>query len=295
MPALIENNYIYIAQPPLYRVSRKKTSRYIHSEREMDDYLLELGQSDVKIQLPNQQEPLERESMQKLVASILELEAFIFRIERKGIPFREFLALRNEQGRFPRFQINLLEGPCFAYSEDEFVELRKSEEENQRLRHDATLASIPVEEITEEMKIFRPSRLHFVELFEEDFFQELQTKLDLYALQIQDYTVADGVLLSIIDDAHKGTPYFTLKEVIEFFRENGRKGIEIQRYKGLGEMNADQLWETTMDPQFRTLIKVTLPDVIAADHMFSMLMGEDVPPRRAFIEQHALSVKNLDI
>ena len=99
----------------------------------------------------------------------------------------------------------------------------------------------------------------------------------------------------IVEDEQKLTPIYTLKEGVEFFRSNGRKGIEIQRYKGLGEMNADQLWETTMDPAKRTLLKVTIPDAIAADHMFTMLMGEDVPPRRAFIEHHALSVKNLDI
>ena len=89
--------------------------------------------------------------------------------------------------------------------------------------------------------------------------------------------------------------FHTLHEVVDFLRTNGRKGIEIQRYKGLGEMNADQLWETTMDPAKRTLIRLRLPDAVAADHMFTMLMGEDVPPRRAFIEQHALSVKNLDL
>jgi DNA gyrase subunit B len=83
--------------------------------------------------------------------------------------------------------------------------------------------------------------------------------------------------------------------MIDFLRAHGRKGVEIQRYKGLGEMNADQLWETTMNPDKRTLIQVKLPDAIAADHMFTILMGEEVPPRRAFIESHALAVKNLDI
>ena len=109
------------------------------------------------------------------------------------------------------------------------------------------------------------------------------------------YSVADGKLFDIIDEEGKAQPVHTLKEGIDLLRNNGRKGIEIQRYKGLGEMNADQLWETTMDPTKRTLLRVTLPDAIAADHMFTMLMGEDVPPRRAFIEKFALSVKNLDI
>jgi DNA gyrase subunit B len=238
--------------------------------------------------------------MKEVTEAILEVESFIGRIERKGIPFREFLALKNSEGKLPRFQVNLSEGPRFAYSEDEFVALRKSEEDSQRLRHEQTLASIPVEEINDEMRTFKPARLHFIELYEEDFLDTLHDRLNPYDLQINDYLVADGTLIEVIEDSSKneegkGVEYHTLKEIIDFVRSNGRKGIEIQRYKGLGEMNADQLWETTMDPTKRTLIKVTLPDMMAADHMFTMLMGEEVPPRRAFIEQHALSVKNLDI
>ena len=114
-------------------------------------------------------------------------------------------------------------------------------------------------------------------------------------MELSQYQIANGAILDVIEEDHLPTTYHTMHEIIEFLRLNGRKGVEIQRYKGLGEMNADQLWETTMDPDKRTLIKVTLPDVIAADHMFTMLMGEDVPPRRAFIEQHALSVKSLDV
>lgn len=295
MLALVENHFIYIAQPPLYRVTRKKSSRYIHSEKEMDDYLLELGLSDIEMKLVSQNRILNPHEMKQLTEAILEVENFISRIERKGIPFREFLALKNHEGKLPRFQVNLTEGPRFAYSEDEFIALRKAEEESQRLRHEQTLASIPAGEITDEMRVFKASRLHFIELYEEDFLESLEDRLKPLDLILNQYLITDGILIEAIEEGGKVNAFHTLRELIDFLRINGRKGIEIQRYKGLGEMNADQLWETTMDPAKRTLIKVTLPDMIAADHMFTMLMGEDVPPRRAFIEQHALSVKNLDV
>jgi DNA gyrase subunit B len=295
MPALVENNFIYIAQPPLYRVTRKKVGRYIHSEKEMDDYLLELGVSDIKLKLPKQDELLTKEQAKELLAAILDVETFSGRIERKGIPFVEFLSARNSHGLLPRFKIELVEGSKFAYSIDEFESLRKKDEEAQRKRHAETLASIPPEEITPEMQVFSPSRLHFIELYEEDDLNQLVATLETYGFTLSNYLTQDGDLLEIIDDQGHSQPYTTLRDVTDFIRENGRKGIEIQRDKGLGEMNADQLWETTMDPAKRTLIKVTLPDAIAADYMFTMLMGEDVPPRRAFIEQHALSVKNLDV
>lgn len=294
MNALVENNFVYIAQPPLYRVSRKKTSRYIHSEKEMDDYLLELGISDVKLRIAGQNEVLTHEKVEKLLKAMLEVEAFIMRIERKGISFREFLASPNAEGALPRFLITLSEGNRFVYSINEFEQLRQQDEAAQRARHEETLASIPAEEVTEEMRTFKPARLHFIELYEEESLQQLTDTLNEYGFHFQNFLIAEKPLVDILED-DKVHSYSTLKEVLDFLRNNGRKGIEIQRYKGLGEMNADQLWETTMDPTKRTLIKVTMPDLVAADHMFTMLMGEDVPPRRAFIEQHALSVKNLDI
>lgn len=295
MPALIDNNFVYIAQPPLYRVSRKKTSRYIHSEREMDEYLLNLGMSDITLRLASHNEPIEKDEVKSLLYSILEVEQLISSIERKGIPFRDFLNSRNEEGVFPRYHVILNGQQLFVYSDDEFVRLRRENEELQRQNHEETLASIPEEEQTEEMKAFHPRPLSFVELYEEGQLKSIKEKLLSFSFSIDKYVMADGKLLDIIDEEGVETPVYTLKEVIEFLRKNGRKGIEIQRYKGLGEMNADQLWETTMDPAVRTLIQVTMPDAVAADHMFTMLMGDEVAPRRAFIETHALSVKNLDI
>ena len=295
MPALIENNYVYIAQPPLYRVSRKKTSRYIHSEREMDEYLLNLGISDITLRPASHNQPLEKDEVKTLLYAILEVEHLIASIERKGIPFREFLAAQNKEGLLPRFHVILKGEHRFVYSNGEFVELKQRDEENQRKEHEETLASIPEEEQTEEMREFTPRALSFVELYEDGKLKALREKLANYSFALDQYVKAEGKLLDIIEESGVETPVYTLKELIEFLRINGRKGIEIQRYKGLGEMNADQLWETTMDPVERTLVQVTMPDAVAADHMFTMLMGDEVAPRRAFIEAHALSVKNLDI
>ena len=295
MPALIENNFIYIAQPPLYRVSRKKTSRYIHSEGELDENLLSLGISDITLRLASHNQALEKDEVKNLLYAILEVEHLIASIERKGIPFREFLLARNAEGLFPRFHVLINNEQVFVYSNDQFTELKKENLELQQQKHEETLASIPEEEQTEEMKTFHPRALSCVELYEEGKLKTLKEKLAEYSISIDQYVKAEGKLLDIVDEEEKATPVYTLKELIEFLRENGRKGIELQRYKGLGEMNADQLWDTTMDPSVRTLIQVTMPDAVAADHMFTMLMGDEVAPRRAFIESHALSVKNLDI
>jgi DNA gyrase subunit B len=294
MPALIENNYIYIARPPLFRVTRKKVSQYIHSEREMDEYLLKLGISDILLRKSGTEHSLEKEQSEKLMDLILEVETFIGSIERKGVPFREFIAAK-KNGQYPLYQVILDNQIQYVQTEDELVALKKENEAIQKRTHEETLASIPQEEITEEMRQFTGKPFVFVELFDPERLISLHEKLGSFGIHLEQYITADGPLFDLLEEGNKVVTLHNLKEVIDAVRNNGRKGVEVQRYKGLGEMNADQLWETTMDPKVRTLVKVTLPDAIAAERMFSMLMGEVVEPRRAFIEQHALSVKNLDV
>lgn len=295
MPALIENNFIYIARPPLFKVTRKKQSQYIHSEKEMDEYLLRLGMGDLLMRVAGSERSLDKERMEQLIVLILEVETFIGSIERKGIPFRDFVGAKSKDGLWPQYQVAIGSRYQFLHTDEELISLKEENEKAQKRIHEETLASIPPEEITNEMRQHTPKPLAFVELFDPGRFRGLQEKLAHFHLELEQYLVAERDLFDLLEEGGKTTTYQTMREIIDAIRGNGRKGVEVQRYKGLGEMNADQLWDTTMDPATRTLVKVTLPDVIAADRMFSMLMGEEVEPRRIFIETHALSVKNLDI
>lgn len=296
MPVLIENKYVYIAQPPLYKVSRKKNSRYIHSEKEMDAYLLELGTSDLVLRFTETNRTLDPKEMKELLGVILEVESFINSIEKRGIPFKEFIRAHEERGEYPKYQVKLSKGARFVYSDADFEDLVRQDQKQQQEDHEKKLESIPEDEITDELRIFKPKRLSFVDVYEEAILQSLNERLASFGFDISQYVKPSELPCELMSEGQeKPIPLFTLKEIVTFIRENGRKGIIIQRYKGLGEMNPDQLWETTMDPDKRTLVHVTIPDAIAADHMFAKLMGEEVAPRREFIEHHALSVKNLDV
>jgi DNA gyrase subunit B len=295
MPALIENGFIYIARPPLYRVKRKKEMVYIHSEKEMDEHLLNLGISDVLITPFKSKESFSKKEVKNLLETILLIENMVHSIERKGIPFKKFLDAKREDEKFPRYQLKVDDEMKFVYSEEELVVLKKEDEKRQLEEHEEIINSIPEEELTEEMKEFRPIVLTVLEIFDPKELFDIQTKLDKFNLKFEDYMVAKEKLFDIHEEGDQIVSIYTLKELIKFLRMNGKRGIELQRYKGLGEMNADQLWDTTMDPETRTLVQVTVKDAIYADSIFSKLMGEEVPPRREFIEKHALSVKNLDI
>ena len=292
MPDLIENHFVYIARPPLYRVTRKKKSRYIHSEKEMDGYLLELAIDDVDVR-SSTGDPLSKDQLKELSLITGDLAAFITAIEKKGLPFSDFISQKKE-GKYPQYKAHISGFSRFIYDEEELAALKEEEEAFQRKTHEETLQSIPEEEITDEMRVFTPKGFPVIELFSSKDIASLAEKLASFSLQIEHYARVDAPLFTLqLEEGEE--PLYSLQDLIDYLRSVGRNGLDIQRYKGLGEMNADQLWETTMDPEKRTLVQVNLPDAIRADQMFSMLMGEEVGPRRAFIESHALSVKNLDI
>ena len=294
IPALLEDGFIYIAQPPLFKVSRKKESHYIQTEKEMDEYILKLGFSDVH--LFRGEKEYSAEELSQVVNTILEIESFIHRIEKKGVPFDEFMAHKNQLGDFARYLATIGEEPLFLFTEEELRTAKIRHEEEDRKRFEDSLVSMTDEEKSEQLAAYRPTLFSFVEFFDEELMTQLKEKTAISGCYFdQYYTQSAEPLFSLQIDKEEPSALFTLRELIDSLRANGRKGLEIQRYKGLGEMNPDQLWETTMDPAKRTLVKVSFEDAAAAEHMFSMFMGEDVPPRRAFIEKHALAVKNLDV
>lgn len=294
MPALIENEFVYIAQPPLYRVKRKKSIRYIHNEADMDGYLLELGTSDVKVTDLFTGSELPTEKIQEIAGLVLEVESFIHAVERKGVLFQEFVAA-SQADSWPRYLVVYDEHRTFAATAEEAKEKLDSFSPHKEVEEVAEATNTEATNAKKGSSKEKHAINTCIEIYSPEKVQPLIDRLHAFGLKLEDYFTARGALFRVRLEGQLESEIYTLKEFIDFLRQNGRKGVEIQRYKGLGEMNADQLWETTMDPSIRTLVKVTLPDAIAADHMFTMLMGEEVPPRRAFIEQYALSVKDLDI
>lgn len=295
MRQLIEQGHVYVAQPPLYRVTKKKKSEYIRSEKEMDEYLFYLGMCDLQLQLTASSSPVSEETFKEIVQLAVDLEQFNLSLERKGMTFRFFLQQRNSDGVYPRYLVTVGEGQKIAYLEEELETFKMEDIHRQREIFETTIQSIPEAEREEADIFFRVKSLHYIELFDEKKLKALESRLAQFEMALSQYLISETKLFDLLKESGEPHPIYTLKELIDFLKENGRKGIELQRYKGLGEMNADQLWETTMDPSIRTLVKIEMQDAISADHIFSMLMGEEVSPRRDFIETHALSVKNLDV
>ncbi|MBF5045235.1 DNA topoisomerase (ATP-hydrolyzing) subunit B [Aggregicoccus sp. 17bor-14] len=286
MPELIQNGYLYIAQPPLYKVTRNKKDMYVKDERGLNEYLLRIAaqHSTVSTPLGEVTGDALKELLQKVITYEERLEKFAQRRDPRVID-----AL---------VQSARIDAATLADTEALNAEVEKM--------HAYFAAHYP--DVLAQLKVFRKDdpehQAKKLVLRTEVGGVLRETVLDHAFLASPEYGE-----LKALRDAFRGLglpPYTvkleggdvvctTVQQVLAAVRKDAQRGLGIQRYKGLGEMNPEQLWETTMDPARRTLLQVRVEDAVESDEIFSLLMGEAVEPRREFIEKNALDVQNLDI
>jgi len=292
MPQLVEHGFVYIAQPPLYKITRKKKERYVDSDDELTQILLELGTEDLKLEDLQGVMLFESEDMLDLLNEVSEVDHIADRMRRKGVDFKDYVGHCRDDGCFPQYRVKVEKEDAeptfyYAFSESELRELREKVEAELHVSLEiATDADEPTDKA--------PYKFSWVELFDAVRLHDLMVGWNTKGLNINHLFAADDAVFNLIDGENH-IPTNSLSELLNKIRDFGRKGMTIQRYKGLGEMNPDQLWETTMDPTNRKMKQVVIEDAVKADNMFTVLMGDEVPPRRAFIEENALNVQNLDV
>jgi len=292
MPQLFLNNMIYIAQPPLYeiRVKGKKKSEYILSEVQMRKRLTARGLegTELIIREDGKERKIAGKDLAALVKVLDDAERIIGILNRRGIDFNEFVQSYYNGQELPRFRVIAGGQQEIFYEENEF---------EKRLEELGRTLNVPAGQLEEEGIIAE-------ELHEIDRLNHINEKLkDQFKLDLKDFLLKAKSTVSgepaptkfRIINGQDSYEIASLGQIYPTIRQLGGKGVEIKRFKGLGEMNAEQLWETTMNPATRTLLKVKLDDAGEADRLFSILMGSDVEKRRNFIRAHALEVQNLDI
>ncbi|RLA13116.1 MAG: DNA gyrase subunit B, partial [Gammaproteobacteria bacterium] len=284
MPELIERGHLYIAQPPLYKVKKGRDERYLKEEAELNLYLLKLALKNAELRPQQGADPLSGQALESLAESYTTVLAIIDRLSRlydREIlgAFLERVALTPDLIDSPEEFLKWAEGLQKTLnrnlSVNYQVELIPSLTTGSDLRIDRAQYGIKKEQI-----ITRGT------LMSSDFrtLAEMAAKLD--------GLIGSGATIEVDS---KSQPINSFRGAMEFILKQGRKGVMIQRYKGLGEMNPEQLWETTMDYAERRLMQVNIEDAIGADQIFTTLMGDEVAPRRQFIETNALTVANLDV
>jgi DNA gyrase subunit B len=279
MPELVERGHIYIAQPPLYKVKHGKEEAYLKDEYELKQYLLRLALKGAELVPAADAQPLTPDTLAAIAREYLLAEALIDRLAR-AIDYAALTALLGE----------------VAMELGDEASARNSAKRLQdRIADPAVTVNARYDEKTEAWMLVVKREQHgaaHLSVLDRDFFGSGDYAQIRKAAQVLDGLIGEGALVRRGDAVQTVR---TFKEAIDWLLEHARSNVSTQRYKGLGEMNPDQLWETTMDPKVRRLLKVQIEDVITADEIFTTLMGEEVEPRRAFIESNALGVRNLDV
>jgi DNA gyrase subunit B len=296
LPKLVAGGHVYVAQPPLYRVRQRKTSRYVQTDEEMKQELLNLGLKECAL-VAADGTTIEAERLQQLASLLADLEEPLAALDRRSISLREFFERRKATGgRLPVFHVLLgNEQHWFATKEELDAFVATEEAKRGRELHVADDELAEGNGKGKGASLLRVTELHEVRVLNKAVEELAQFGLKLEDLLPEPQVNGDHVPRFRLKNGETETPLGDLREFVSSVRRQGERGLQITRFKGLGEMNADELWETTMDPQTRTLLQIRLDDAAAAEKLFRTLMGEQVEPRREFIEKHALEVRNLDV
>ena len=290
MPELIEKGYVYLAQPPLYKVERKKKTEYVLTDGEMTQKLLFLGLDDMTVKRANG-EALDAAAARSLLELLAEIESTTKTIERRGLAVKPLLEHRDAAGVVPRYVMIRGAGDAaqIEYAADEAAFKVRVAELQQEMQTTIDIPSTQVETYhpTDQME-FR-----WLEIYRASLLRKQMESLAGMGFTVADYLGETGKVATLEEDG-TAQDVASLPDLLEAVRARGRKGMNIMRFKGLGEMDAKELFDTTMDPKKRHMKRVQLSDAVKADQIFSLLMGDEVEPRRKFIEENALSAMNLD-
>ena len=307
MQELIRAGRVYVAQPPLYQVTRRKKSEYVLNERTMRQTLTALGTDGTTLLVRDENgldiRRITGDELTKLVEILSRLEELVKVVQRRGIDFARFLERRENGQPLPHFR-TVVDG-----EEHYFVSLEERDEQLRGLKLlaaeeaavDPTVVVTPAEAKARDVHWQRLQKNQ--ELHEVKELVRLFDVLDKYSLSIDDYYLTQEESVSgeklatkyVLVNEAKHVEVAGVSQIMSSVHAMAKQGIEVKRFKGLGEMNSEELWETTLDPSKRVLLRVNLLEAAEAERMFSVLMGEDVERRRQFIEEHALEVKNLDV
>ncbi|MDD4024911.1 MAG: DNA topoisomerase (ATP-hydrolyzing) subunit B [Kiritimatiellae bacterium] len=292
MPKLIESGHIYLAQPPLYKITRKQREEYIESDDQLTRKLLFLGADDMAVRTEDGR-TLQGENLRGLLELLAQIEETVNAIKRRGLEPRLLLNQRKaDTGEFPRFVTIAGTGEearfSFSYNDSDLAHARAEAEQ---------VLGISIDLAETQVQTYHPTQqapFRWLELYRSGILKKQVDTLTGMGFTCEHYH-ANGQPVAFVLEDEDEEAVNSLPELLDIVRERGRKGLAIQRYKGLGEMNPDQLYGTTMDPVKRRLLSVKLEDAVKADAIFTLLMGDEVEPRRKFIEDNALNVRNLDI
>lgn len=278
MPQLVEKGYLYIAQPPLYKISKGKSFQYLRDEREFEKYIIKKISEEFQIKVSRQKDLIKGEKFRRFFRGMIAKKHYFQILEKKNFPFFLIKILLENEAKDVEFlrRPRGLENIQNLLNENGIISVLSEDEEY-------GLYELAVNFQVNGMNVSCSVNIDLVKSVEYRNLFKIHKDLEKFKPPFQ--VLSDSEKVKIENES----------KLLEYLFQKGKKGIVIQRYKGLGEMAPKQLWETTMDPEVRYLLQVSVQDAVEADKIFTVLMGSEVEPRRVFIEENALEAQNLDI